>query len=95
LAAKEAENTAADSIDGSDEVAAMAKFERRVRERSIQVAMLRDVIGNPFRPISFNHSWLTSTVVSLANGIYSEKAFGRMPIAPMPFRTPGATAKTS
>ena len=36
--------------------------------------------GNPFRPITLNPSWLTSTVLALANGIYEEKAFDRMPI---------------
>jgi hypothetical protein len=34
----------------------------------------------PFRPITLNPTWLTSTVLALANGIYREKAFDRMPI---------------
>ena len=42
--------------------------------------ILRHIFGNPFRPISLNPSWLTSTVLALAQGIYSEKAFDRMPI---------------
>jgi hypothetical protein len=42
--------------------------------------LLRDIFGNPFRPITVNHSWLTSTVVALATGIYEERAFDRMPI---------------
>jgi hypothetical protein len=42
--------------------------------------LLHDVFGNPFRPISINPEWLTSTVVALATGIYEEKAFDRMPI---------------
>ncbi len=42
--------------------------------------ILRDIFGNPFRPIIRNPSWLTSTVLALANGIYNEKAFDRMPI---------------
>lgn len=44
-----------------------------------QAAMLRCVFGNPFRPITLNPSWLTSTVLALANCIYQEKAFDRMP----------------
>jgi hypothetical protein len=42
--------------------------------------ILRDIFGNPFRPVAIDPSWLTSTVISLATGIYAEKAFDRMPI---------------
>ena len=49
-------------------------------ELIVHLSILRDIFGNPFRPITFNLSWLTSTVVSLANGIYQDKAFDRMPI---------------
>jgi hypothetical protein len=45
-----------------------------------QIDLLRDIIGNPFRPITLNPSRLTSTVLALASGIYHEKAFDRMPI---------------
>ena len=41
---------------------------------------LRDIFGNPFRPVKLYPSWLTSTVVALARGIYDERAFDRMPI---------------
>jgi biotin carboxyl carrier protein len=44
------------------------------------VTLLRDILGNPFRTLSFDPTWLTSTVVSLATGIYEERAFDRMPI---------------
>lgn len=44
------------------------------------VVWLRDVFGNPFRPAALDPSWLTSDVVALAQGIYNEKAFDRMPI---------------
>jgi hypothetical protein len=42
--------------------------------------LLREVLGNPFRPVSTDPSWLTSTVVSLAEGIYADRAFDRLPI---------------
>jgi hypothetical protein len=42
--------------------------------------VVHDIFGNPFRPVTLNPSWLTSTVLALANGIYTEKAFDRMPI---------------
>jgi hypothetical protein len=49
-------------------------------ERKVQARRCRCVFGNPFRPISANRSWLTSTVVALANGTYEDGAFDRLPI---------------
>jgi hypothetical protein len=43
-------------------------------------SIVRDIFGNPFRPIAFDPTWLTPTVVALAKGIYVERAFDRMPI---------------
>src|SRR5262249_43443669 len=42
--------------------------------RPKQATFLRELFGNPFRPVSLNMSWLTSDVVSLARGIYDERA---------------------
>jgi hypothetical protein len=42
--------------------------------------LIRDVVGNPFRPVTCEPAWLTSDVVALARGIYDDKAFDRMPI---------------
>ena len=42
--------------------------------------LIRCVFGNPFRPVSFEPSWLTSTVLALAEGIYHDRAFDRLPI---------------
>jgi hypothetical protein len=44
----------------------------------IQANVLRDIF--PFRPITLSPSWLTSTVLALATGIYQDRAFDRMPI---------------
>jgi hypothetical protein len=41
---------------------------------------LRDIVGNPFRSVTFNPAWRTSDVLALAGGIYDELAFDRMPI---------------
>ncbi|HEY1187446.1 MAG TPA: hypothetical protein VGE74_07295, partial [Gemmata sp.] len=38
------------------------------------------VLGNPFRPVTFAPAWRTSAVVALAQGIYDDRAFDRMPI---------------
>lgn len=43
-------------------------------------SLLSDVFGNPFRPVVAAPSWLTSTVLDLAKGIYEDGAFDRLPI---------------
>jgi hypothetical protein len=48
-------------------------------ERQFQAELLRDILGNPFRPIGINSSWGTSNVVALAQTIYDERAFNRLP----------------
>jgi hypothetical protein len=53
---------------------------RAIQETGTHAALLRDVIGNPFRPVTLDTTRLTSTVVSLADGIYQERAFDRLPI---------------
>ncbi|WP_216821010.1 hypothetical protein [Singulisphaera sp. GP187] len=45
-----------------------------------QLAAIRDIFGNPFRSVAFDPSWLTSPVVSLAQGSYADRAFDRLPI---------------
>ena len=49
-------------------------------ERRKHASYIREVFGNPFRPATVNPAWLTSTVVSLAQAIYAERAFDRLPI---------------
>jgi hypothetical protein len=47
------------------------------------VLLLRDIFGNPFRPVPFDSGWLTwhdGTVPKLAQAIYDERAFDRLPI---------------
>jgi hypothetical protein len=38
------------------------------------------VYSNPFRPVVADPSWLTPTVVALADAIYAERAFDRLPV---------------
>ncbi|QEL15868.1 hypothetical protein [Limnoglobus roseus] len=54
--------------------------DRIADEEWIQATLLRDIFGNPFRPVTFSPTWLTPTVVSLAEGIYADRAFDRLPI---------------
>ncbi|MBX3398315.1 MAG: hypothetical protein KF873_06205 [Gemmataceae bacterium] len=41
---------------------------------------MRDIFGNPFRPVAVDPAWLTSTAVAIAQGIYDDRAFDRLPI---------------
>lgn len=56
-----------------------------------QPRLLRELIGNPFRPVACNPEWLTTDVVSLGHGIYEEKAFDRMPILADALQDAGCT----
>jgi len=49
-------------------------------EAQCQAALLREIFGNPFRPVAFDPIWLTSNVVALARPIYDEKTFDHLPI---------------
>jgi hypothetical protein len=49
-------------------------------EKHWQCDLLREIFGNPFRPVCAELAWLTSDVLALARGIYDDKAFDRMPI---------------
>ena len=51
-----------------------------LNEQNAQATLIRDIFGNPFRPVSFDPAWRTSDVLLLAEGIYAERAFDRMPI---------------
>ncbi len=44
------------------------------------VRFLRDIFGNPFRPVTLDPRWLSSTVLDLARTIYDERVWERMPI---------------
>jgi hypothetical protein len=45
-----------------------------------QCAVFREIIGNPFRRVTLDPSWRTSTVLALAESIYADRAFDRLPI---------------
>jgi len=62
-------------------VANKAQSGSEAAELLAQADLLRDIFGPmPFRPLSFDSSWLTPAVVELAQVIYEDKAFDRMPI---------------
>ena len=50
------------------------------RARARNVSLLRDLLGNPFRPVVFAPEWSTDTAVTLARQMYESREFGAMPI---------------
>jgi hypothetical protein len=52
----------------------------RYPERLKQSNLIRDIFGNPFRSVALNSAWQTSTVTGLAQAIYTDRAFDRLPI---------------
>jgi hypothetical protein len=45
-----------------------------------QCRIIRDIFGNPFRPVAFSPEWRTDTAVSLARTMYESRDFSAMPI---------------
>jgi hypothetical protein len=52
----------------------------REKELRPQADLLRDILGSPFRPVTLNPAWRTSNVTGLAQSIYDDRAFDRLPI---------------
>ncbi len=51
------------------------------REMSLRFCnQFRDVTGNPFRPVAVDPAWRTATAVGIAQAIYDDRAFDRLPI---------------
>ena len=44
------------------------------------MARLRDIFGNPFRPVAFSPAWRTDTALTLARTMYESREFSAMPI---------------
>jgi hypothetical protein len=42
--------------------------------------LLRDIFGNPFRPVAFSDSWRTDTALTLARQMYESRDFSARPI---------------
>lgn len=48
-------------------------------ELRAEAEVLKEIFGNPFRPITIHPAWLSSNVVNLGEAIYEERAFDRIP----------------
>jgi hypothetical protein len=55
-------------------VGAWSYSEARASEQSHQCRLLRDIVGNPFRPVAVEPAWLTPTVTGLARAAYDGRA---------------------
>lgn len=42
--------------------------------------LVREVFGNPFRPLARAVPWRSDTVLAIARGIYADRTFGHLPI---------------
>jgi hypothetical protein len=49
-------------------------------EIGVQSFLLRDIFGNPFRPLTVDPAWLSSAAIRMAEATYAERAFDRLPI---------------
>jgi hypothetical protein len=58
--------------------ASNAFLRSRADELLVQAKLVRDVFGNPFRPITPDSAWVTTNVVALAQAIYDDRAFDRL-----------------
>jgi hypothetical protein len=52
----------------------------RDQENRYQVALIRELVGDPFRPLGINRAWLKGTIRHLAQSIDEEQAFSELPV---------------
>jgi hypothetical protein len=52
----------------------------RKKETAMHCSLLRDIFGNPFRPVAFDPAWRTATAVGIAAKMYDSRDFAAMPI---------------
>lgn len=67
----------------------------RIASRIVQLLLLRDIFGNPFRPVTVSPAWLAwnhGTVPKLAQAIYDERRFADMPILADALEEAGCTS---
>ncbi|MGL6095530.1 MAG: hypothetical protein ACRC7O_07010 [Fimbriiglobus sp.] len=50
------------------------------RVMNSQCELLRDILGNPFRPVAFSPAWRSSAALGLATTMYAGRDFAHMPV---------------
>jgi len=67
---------AEDAFDAASFVSVQARSTdegRSPADKSWKAALVRDLFGNPFHPVTLDPAWRTSTVISLAQAAYQER----------------------
>ena len=57
-----------------------------------QAALLRDIFGNPFRPVAFDPAWRTADTIGIAARMYDSRDFAAMPILADALEEAGCTS---
>jgi hypothetical protein len=74
---------AIDNVWGAAHQAKEISYERYYGESEAQNRLLRDIFGNPFRPVTLDPSWIAwnaGAVKKMAQVIYDERRFADLPI---------------
>jgi hypothetical protein len=78
---------AAEWVERAAEAAENRAWRARSRaektERQAQCDLVRDLFGNPFRPVALDLAWLRwneATVMKIAQAIYADRRFGDLPV---------------
>jgi hypothetical protein len=83
IATRVVAHASADAVSYSALAAGVDRFfanDAKDDESAAQSRLICCIFGNPFRPITIVQSSLTSTARSLAQAIYDDRAFDRLPI---------------
>jgi hypothetical protein len=79
LPSEQCEHEAGDQ-DGRNRTFGERLDRREQKAKAIHADLLRDIFGNPFRPVTFSPDWRTDTAVALARTMYESREFGAMPM---------------
>ncbi|MCI0701762.1 MAG: hypothetical protein L0241_11820 [Planctomycetia bacterium] len=56
------------------------RYSSELAEIAVHAAIVRDIFGNPFRPVAFSSEWRTDTAIALARQMWESREFSAMPI---------------
>jgi hypothetical protein len=81
LAVVQAPYEAAEALSWAAEGQSKGSYQAtRAAEDLAQIALLRDIFGNPYRAVTFPPQWRTDTALALAQQMYESRDFSAMPI---------------
>ncbi len=69
------------TVDDAENFASHFSSDMDVAALLLRLAgLLKDILGNPFRPVAFSPSWRTEHAVGIAVKMYEDRHFAAMPI---------------